>query len=79
MFDPPPRPAIVADPALASALERAAAAVARLDQALAGHPLRPALLHRAHLEAVRRQAAVDRWAVWRCRFGRTGVLSRLLW
>jgi len=40
-------------------LERAATAIARLDQALAGHPLRPAFLYRARLEAVRRQAAVD--------------------
>ena len=47
------------DPALAGALAQAAAALARLDQALAGHPLRPAFLHRARLDAVRRQAAVD--------------------
>jgi hypothetical protein len=47
------------DPALAGALAQAAAAIARLDQALAGHPLLPAFLHRARLEAVRRQAAVD--------------------
>ena len=47
------------DPALAGALAQAAAALARLDQALAGHPLRPAYLHRARLDAVRRQAAVD--------------------
>jgi hypothetical protein len=47
------------DPALAGALAQAAAALARLDQALAGHPLRPAHLHRARLDAVRRQAAVD--------------------
>jgi hypothetical protein len=38
---------------------RAAAAVARLDQASAGHPLLPALLHRARLDTVRRQAAAD--------------------
>jgi len=49
-----------ADAALLSALARAAAAIARLDQAIAGpHPLLPALLHRSRLEAVRRQAAVD--------------------
>ena len=47
------------DPALAGALAQAAAALARLDQALAGHPLLPAFLHRARLDAVRRQAAVD--------------------
>ncbi len=47
------------DPALAGSLERAARATARLDQALDGHPLLPAFLYRARLEAVRRQAAVD--------------------
>ena len=51
------------DPALAGALAQAAAALARLDQALAGHPLLPAFLHRARLEAVRRQAAVDGQAI----------------
>ena len=40
-------------------LERAAAAIARLDQALALHPLAPAFLYRARLDAVRYQAAVD--------------------
>src|ERR1700758_3066559 len=30
-----------------------------LDEALVNHPLRPAFLYRARLEAVRRQAAVD--------------------
>lgn len=47
------------DPALLGALARAAAAFARLDQASQHHPLLPALLHRARLDAVRRQAAVD--------------------
>jgi hypothetical protein len=47
------------NPALFRALARAAAATARLDQASARHPLLPALGHRARLEAVRRQAAVD--------------------
>jgi hypothetical protein len=51
------RPA--ADPALTTALAEAAAAIARLDEALDGHPLRPAFLYRARLDAVRRQAAVD--------------------
>jgi hypothetical protein len=51
------------DPALAGALAQAAAAIARLDQALAGHTLLPAFLHRAQLEAVRRQAAVDGQAI----------------
>ncbi len=36
-----------------------AGAMARLDQALVGHPLLPAFLYRTRLEAVRRQAAVD--------------------
>jgi hypothetical protein len=44
---------------LATALAAAAAAIARLDQALANHPLRHALLYRARLEAVRQQAATD--------------------
>lgn len=44
---------------LASALADAAAAIARLDQALAGHPLAQAFLYRARLESVRRMAAVD--------------------
>ncbi|MEA2768809.1 MAG: hypothetical protein QOD93_1771, partial [Acetobacteraceae bacterium] len=38
---------------------RAAGAIARLDQALAFHPLRPAVLYRARLEAARHAAAVD--------------------
>ena len=53
----------ILDPALAGALAQAAAALARLDQALAGHPLLPAFLHRARLDAVRRQAAVDGLAI----------------
>src|SRR5450432_1068726 len=47
------------DTVLAGALERASRAIARLDQALDGHPLLPAFLYRVRLEAVRRQAAVD--------------------
>ena len=47
------------DVALFAAHERAAGAIARLDQALDHHPLLPAFLHRARLEAVRRQAAAD--------------------
>ena len=54
-----PAPGKKLEPALAGALAQAAAALARLDQALAGHPLVPAFLHRTRLEAVRRQAAVD--------------------
>jgi hypothetical protein len=56
-----PPAAVTAD--TAAALAQAAAALARLDQALAGHPLTPALLHRARLEAVRRHAAVDGFAI----------------
>src|SRR5271169_2206554 len=48
-----------ADSALTAALAEAAAALARLDEALDGHPLRTAFLYRARLDAVRRQAAVD--------------------
>lgn len=61
MFDPeqPPPPAA----ALSAALAEAAAAIARLDEALASHPLRPAFLYRARLDAVRRQAAVDGQAI----------------
>jgi hypothetical protein len=44
---------------LAAALADAAAAIARLDQALAGHPLAQAFLHRARLAAARQQAAFD--------------------
>ena len=57
------RPAPGKNPALAGALAQAAAAIARLDQALAGHKLLPAFLHRARLDAVRRQAAVDGQAI----------------
>lgn len=59
MFDTAPQLATTPGPALAGALARVAAAVARLDQALMGHPLAAAFLHRARLDAVRRQAAVD--------------------
>jgi hypothetical protein len=54
-------PSVTADgaAAVATALASASAAIARLDQALAGHPLRQAFLFRARLEAVRQQAAVD--------------------
>jgi hypothetical protein len=44
---------------LAASLERAAGAVARLDSALARHPLAPAWAWRARLDAIQRQAAVD--------------------
>jgi hypothetical protein len=48
---------------IAAALERAAGAIARLDGALASHPLAPAWAYRARLDAVRRQAAVDGKAI----------------
>jgi hypothetical protein len=54
---------LIAVPAVAGSLERAAAAIARLDQALGMHPLLPAFLYRSRLEAVRRQAAVDGQAI----------------
>ena len=59
---PRPAPSALA-PELADALARAAAAFARLDQASASHPLRPALLYRTRLDAVRRQAAADGMAI----------------
>jgi hypothetical protein len=60
MRDDPTRPATPsADDALMAALARAATAIARLDQALTAHPLLPAFLYRARLDAVRRAAAVD--------------------
>jgi hypothetical protein len=44
---------------LATSLAAAAASIARLDQALAGHPLAQAFLYRMRLSAVRHQAAAD--------------------
>ena len=49
--------------ALAGALEHAAGMIARLDMALASHPLRPAWAWRARLDAIGRQAAVDGKAI----------------
>jgi hypothetical protein len=71
LVSPPVRPTIpgVSGGALdrfvdfAGGLERAAAAIARLDTRLTGHPLAPAWLWRIRLEAVRRQAAVDGLAI----------------
>lgn len=63
LLDPPLRRDHALDNNLAGALVRAATALARLDQALGQHPLRPTFLHRARLEAVRRQAAVDGRAI----------------
>ena len=59
MFDTLLQSGPVGNPALTTALAEAAAAIARLDEALDNHPLRPAFLYRARLDAVRRQAAVD--------------------
>ena len=56
-------PRALPSPAVVGAVERAAAAFARLDQVLTRHPLRPAFLYRTRLEAVRRQAAVDGQAI----------------
>jgi hypothetical protein len=56
-------PAPTQDAAFPDALARAAGTFARLDQALGNHPLRPAFLHRARLEAVRHQAAIDGKAI----------------
>src|SRR4051812_8683592 len=55
----PDAPPHLGDPALLAALSAASAALARLDATTALHPLRPALLHRARLDAARRQAAAD--------------------
>src|SRR5271170_2656317 len=49
--------------ALANDLERAAGMIARLDSALASHPLCPAWAWRARLDAIRHQAAVDGRAI----------------
>jgi hypothetical protein len=53
----------VADRDTVAALARAVAAIARLDQASTGHPLTPALLHRARLDAARRMAAADGYLI----------------
>ncbi len=52
---------------LAGALTRAALAIGRLDHALDGNPLLPAILFRTRLDAVRLQAAADGHAIdqWR--------------
>jgi len=63
MFDDEQLLRPVTAPALLPALAEAAAAIARLDEALAFHPLRPAFLYRVRLDAVRRQAAADGQAI----------------
>lgn len=64
---------------VAAALARAAATVGRLDQAAATHPLRPALLHRLRLDAVRRAAGTDGHAVdpWHLAAVLAGLRPRL--
>ncbi len=57
LLGPLDRPALA--PYTSGTLERAAGAMARLDRALQSHPLLPAYLYRARLEAVRRLAEVD--------------------
>lgn len=59
----PDFPPVAPDRRLTDALTHAAAAFARLDQALDNHPLLAAFLHRARLEAVRRQAGTDGLAI----------------
>jgi hypothetical protein len=54
LISPAARKTFPASPALAGALEHAAASFARLDQALQNHPLRAAFLYRVRLDAVRR-------------------------
>ena len=56
---PPPRLPVT----LASDLEHAAGLIARLNSALAAHPLAPAWAWRARLDAIRHQAAVDGQAI----------------
>src|SRR3954452_10141077 len=63
MFDLLRTPPPALDPAVPPSLPRAAPPFPRLDQALSSHPLRAAFLHRARLEAVRRQAVVDGQAI----------------
>ena len=73
--NPPPR----LSAALADDLERAASMIARLDSALAAHPLCPAWAWRARLDAIRHQAAVDGQAIdpWRLAALIEGVRLRL--
>jgi hypothetical protein len=63
MAKPPQNPPPRLSGALAPDLERAAGMIARLDSALASHPLCPAWAWRARLDAIRHQAAVDGQAI----------------
>jgi hypothetical protein len=63
MAEPRQNPPPLLPAALATELERAAGMIARLDSALASHPLCPAWTWRARLDAIRRQAAIDGQAI----------------
>src|SRR5271169_100671 len=63
MTEPRQNPPPLLPAALAPDLERAAGMIARLDWALASHPLCPAWAWRARLDAIRHQAAVDGQAI----------------
>jgi hypothetical protein len=63
MAEPRQNPPPLLPAALATDLERAAGMIARLDSALASHPLCPAWTWRARLDAIRHQAAVDGRAI----------------
>ena len=63
MAKPRQNPPRLLPAALATDLERAAGMIARLDSALACHPLCPAWAWRARLDAIRHQAAVDGKAI----------------
>lgn len=66
---------------LTAALANAAATCGRLDQVAQSHPLRPALLFRARLEAVRRMAAADGQAIdpWHLAALLEGLRLRMDW
>jgi hypothetical protein len=63
MAEPGQNPPPLLPTALATELERAAGMIARLDSALASHPLCPAWAWRARLDAIHHQAAVDGQAI----------------
>src|SRR5271170_6517380 len=79
MTKPPQTPPPLLPAALAPDLERAAGMIARLDSALAVHPLCPAWAWRARLDAIRQQAAVDGQAIepWHLAALSEGVRLRL--
>ena len=79
MSDTRQTPAPRLSTALAGDLEHAAGMIARLDSALASHPLAPAWAWRTRLDAVRRQAAIDGQVIdpWRLAALIEGVRFRL--